>query len=296
MLTFKEPHTMETEELLSIKKQEEKLYTDVEKISFKELINKTPPKGKEFVIMDVKNKAMLSFCSKDYKLRKNSTIYQSFEKLLKEHNINFKKEINISQGTKFYVNYIILEPIQSKSIPDLLPVINIWNSYDGTVKTQIHFGYKKLVCGNILTRPNDCCYHRSSKHSTSEEEFTEYNVPHFLDMYLKFVKEIKSDLKLFEKLYKKEADKKTFDKIFTKLKLHPNTRDIALIQLQKELDGGFFYDNLQGDIVKYEGSTMNLFLIYNSLNYAIYHSNNKELPDFKCRRNKKLTEIILKLS
>lgn len=271
------------------------LYNKVDKVHLSSILSTHKlPKGKEYAIVDWDNNTLLSFCSKDYKLRKNSIIYIEFEKALKKKNIKFKKESIVIDGTKFYINYILLSPVESDLIPDLLPVVNIWNSYDGTIKTQIHFGYRKLLCGNNLTRPTDCDFKTSSKHSASDEEFTKYNIPHFVDMCLQFLKCIKKDIKIFEKLHAIPAAKKFLDTISSKLKLHSNARDLAISQLQKEIDGNYHYLNHKEEQVFYKGCKMTMFSIYNAINYAIYHTNHKELPENKYKRNNKLMELIVK--
>lgn len=274
----------------------EQLYCNVEKIPFSKLISNTPPKGKEYIILDIDTQAMLAFCSKDYRLRKNSSIYRVFERLLKKENITFKKEIVIVGQTKFYVKYIILSPITSSTkITDLLPMISIWNSYDGTVKTQIHFGYYKMLCGNIFPRPTDCNFHTSSKHSTTDEEFSKYNIPHFIDLYHEFISHSKKDMKLFDKMYNYPADKKMFDKVSSLIKLSPDSHSWAWAELLKESQGGYTYKNHLNEAVMYAGDKISALMIYSAINHAIYHTNNKELPEKKNKRNCDLVEIILKI-
>ena len=273
------------------------LYNKVEKIQLSTLLSALiPPKGKEYVIVDSSSKAMLSFCSKEYQLRKNSVIYKEFEKALDKKYVKFKKETIIIDRTKFYVNYIILSPIESVHIMDLLPVVTIWNSYDGTIKTQIHFGYRKLLCSNNLSRPTTCDFKTSSKHSSFDEEFTKYSIPHFMEMCMSFLKCIKKDIKVFEKINAIPATKKILDNISSKLKLHANARDLAIAQHQKEMDGNYTYLNYKGEQVLHKGGKMTMFSIYNAINYAIYHMNNKELPEKKYKRNDLLMDLVLKIS
>ena len=270
-----------------------KLYAPVEKIPLSKLLNNDPPKGKEYVILDTKSKAMLSFCSKEYKLRKNSSIYKAFEKLLDKNKIKFKRKITIVGNTKFYVSYIIIDRIKSLSITDMLPKICIWNSYDGTIKTQIRFGYYKILCGNTLSRPGECSLTTGSKHN--DLEFTKDNMPYFFSLLKKFLKEIPKDMKVFEKLYKIPVLEKNINSVISKINLSLEAKKVSIEHFKKEIKGEYTYKNELGDTISHEGSEQNMFTLYNSINYSIYNTNLKELPDKKQYRDFKLVSLLLSI-
>lgn len=275
--------------------QEKLLYKQVKKMPLIELLKQKnkPPKGRTHVIIESPSQDILSFCSEDYKLRKNSTIYKPFEKLLKENNIPFRKQIIVVDGNKFYVDYIVYKQLKSKVLGDVIPRLSIWNSYDGTVKTHIHFGYHRLLCGNGLSRPVGCQIKLSSKHSTDEKVFSKETVPYFLQLFKSFLKESGSDIKIFEKMQRKKVPAAFLDKIADKLKFSKEARDMAFDQLNKEISGGLHYINEKGEQVISTQSPITMFAVYNALNYAIYHTNPKELPEFKSKRDKALIELCL---
>lgn len=275
---------------------EKLLFKQVKKVPLVELLknkNKTP-KGKSHAIVEKKSNDILSFCSADYKLRKNSIIFKPFEKLLHTRNILFTKDVRIIEGNKFYVDYVIKKKIKSNIIGDILPKISIWNSYDGTVKTQIKFGYHKLLCGNGLSRPVGCQIHISSKHSADEYEFSKATIPHYISLFKEFLSETKGDMKVFEKLQRKKVTPDHFLKIAEKLKFSKESKQLALNRLGKESDGNFSYVDEQGNKITAQKSDTSLFLVYNALNYAIYNTNPKELPEFKLKKDKLLIEEICK--
>lgn len=273
---------------------EKLLYRQVRKIPVIELLKEgnRPPKGRTHAIIEQVSKDILSFCSEDYKLRKNSTIYKPFEKLLERQGIPFEKHIKVVDGNKFYVDYIIKKKLKSSILNDILPKLSIWNSYDGTVKTQIKFGYHKLLCGNGLSRPLGCQIHTSSKHSSDEEEFSSEIIPHFLDLFTTFLEEAPSDIQLFEKLHRKKAHQRDIQVIADKIHMSREAREIALNQLQKETSGGMTYINESGRLMSTKKGPVTLFMIYNAMNYAIHHTNSKELPEFKSKRDKALIHAI----
>lgn len=272
--------------------QEKLLYKNVKKVALSELLKNKPPKGKTHAILEQPSNDILSFCSEDYYLRKNSTIFKPFEKLLTEKNIPFKKVIRVIEANKFYVDFIILVKLQSETMDSLLPRLVISNSYDGTVKTQIQFGYFNMLCSNMLSRPSSCIIKNSTKHST-EDEFS----PIFLyELFQQFMKATKCDIKIFEKLAKKKTRIESINEISEVANISRDARDIAKVQLQKKIGGNMTYTNETGQLVKSRVGSITYFSLYNALNYAIYNTNNKELPDFKIKRDKVLIESVRKIA
>lgn len=277
-----------TQYMERITKQDKILYKLVDKIPLSSLLTNKPPKGKTHLIIEKKSKNILAFCSEDYNLRKNSNIFQPFEKLLKEGNITFKKNLTVIEGTKFYVDYVIYKNLNSNKIPDILPRISIWNSYDGTVSTQIKFGFFRLLCGNSLSRPCNCNIHASSKHSEDENS----TIPQFFKLVNEFIYKCNTDIKAFEKLYKKPAKIDSLFIITDALKLSKETREVALKQLALETQGNITYMDENNKKAIHKGGKINMFDIYSAINYGIYHVNPKELPEIKVKKDKMLINYI----
>lgn len=254
-----------------IRLEEKKLYKEVTKVHLSTEMQNKPPKGKDHAIKELDTGNLLAFCSEDYKLKRNAELYKPFEQSLKQNGIEFKKQILIFDSTKFYVDYILNIKIKSNLFHEVLPMISIWNSYDGTVKTQIKFRYHVEECYNKLTRPCHCNIHISLKHSAEESK------EDFLKLTMEFIKEnIAKDIRIFEKMYKKKADISVIEKIIAGLKLSKESRQMAVADFTKH--------NLN-----------NMFGVYNAINYAIYNSNIKELPEVKLKKDTMSMEHILKL-
>jgi hypothetical protein len=275
---------------------DELLYRKIEKIPLEELLKDklTPPKGKSYAIIDKYSAKILSFCSKDYTLRENSGIFLPFEQLLKDTGHLFNREIKVFDGNKFYVDYIIRSKVKSKSIIDILPMISIWNSYDGTVKTQIKFGYHKLLCKNKLSRPVGCQINVAKKHSVKDEEFTINNLTHFLSMVEQFLKETQTDIKTFERLHSNKVSIETFDTVAKHFKLSKEAKEVAAFRIEQE-QKPLVYQNENGDMVNYKPSPLTMFIVYNAINHAIYNTNPKELPEVKSKKDKSLIDYICRL-
>lgn len=274
------------------------LYLPVEKIPLTKLLPSIiPPKGKEYVILEENTQSILHFCSKEYRLRKNETIFKTFRDLLIKKKIKFTKVPHILSRTKFYVNFIIHKPVPSKSLPFLLPLMSIWNSYDGTLKTQIQFGYYNQISKTYLCQPNLCTIDASAKHSATDEEFVNLQIPKFFELYQHFIDQIKDDIQAYEELYNQPGSVKFLDKVVQKLKLSPATRDLALSHMIKtsEVDQKYL-DLVTGKEKVSKPHPHSLFSIYNALNFAIYNSNQKEPVETKCKKVRKIMDTVIKIS
>jgi hypothetical protein len=250
---------------------EKVLYKDVIKINLNTELRSLPPKGKTHAIKCLHSGNLLYFCSNEYSIKKNVDIYKPFEELLINSDINFYKRVQIINDTKFYINYI-LDIILVCAPCNFNPVVSIWNSYDGTIKTQLQCGYQnlKLPWANILTRPN---YNSPDKNSNISAE-------QFFKLTKKFISNINHDLIVFEKLSLINTHITTFKKIATNLKFSKETKELAANQIK-------INDN--------DRNVTSLFNTYIALNYAIYNTNKKELPEIKLKKDKAVMNQILSL-
>ena len=274
------------------------LYHPVEKIPLSKLLPLVvPPKGKEYVILEEHSKSILHFCSKDYRLRKNETIFKTFQELLIKKKIKFTKIPYILSRTKFYVNFIIHQPIPSNKLSFLLPLMSMWNSYDGTLKTQVQFGYYNQISQTYLCQPNSCSIDASAKHSATDKEFISLQIPKFFELYQEFTSQIKDDVQKMEELHNQPISIKVLDNVVQKLKLSPITRELAINHLAATIEGNKKYIDLRSGKEKTsKPQSPSLFMIYNALNFAIYESNSKEPVETKCKKVRKIMDAVMKIS
>lgn len=264
------------------------LYREVIKVPLITLLpDNKPPKGKTHAILDKETGDILHFCSKEYILRSNHFLFKPFEHILFNKNYNFTIQPRIVEQTKFYVDYIIHSPIDS-ILGEFLPKFSIWNSYDGTVKTQIKFGFIHLVGSNTMTRPTDC-----NGKNCSDLNLEENTINEFWDKFNIFIKESKQDISIFEKLNKKRGSPDTIENIGLKLRLSPQIRELAIKKFENNVRGGFTFLNSKGQEVIHQGYSFSLFNVYSCLNYGIYNCNDKELPDYKLKRDRNLISEFL---
>lgn len=278
----------------------ESLYAPVKKVQLDTVFpGKTFPKANDHAIVD-QHGNFLSFCSSSYNLRDNSTLYKPVEDLMRENKIPFDRKINVVEGTKFYVDYIIRDRVKSLTVNDILPKFSIWNSYDGTLKTTMKFGFYRVVCANGLTRPHGNTFNISKKHrkAIKAEDGLDLSLvtnTNILDSVKVFLSDVKEDMEVYERMNHVEADVKKILSVAEKLKFSKNVLEKAVerFSLETSTSRSLTYVNENGELVTHDGSPATLFTVYNALNYAIYNSNPKELPEAKLKRDQLVLAEVL---
>lgn len=278
----------------------DELYKPVSKVEMSSIMpGKNFPSRHDHAIVDAQGN-VLSFCSDNYNLRHNSTLFQPVEQMMKEKKIPFDRKVTIHEGTKFYVDYLIRDRIHSTAVNDIIPKISIWNSYDGTLKTGLKFGFYRLVCSNGLTRPVGKTVHISKKHYKAGKEedgldLTLIGANQIMENMQTFLNEAKEDVKIYDEMNQKEADVRKILEITEKLKFSKSILETAVNRFNQETstNRGLTYVNENGELVTHEGSPSTLYTVYNALNYAIYNNNPKEYPEAKLKRDQLVLAEIL---
>lgn len=269
-----------------------KLYAPVEKVELSSLFpGRNFPRSNDHAIVDIDGN-ILSFCSSSYNLRENKTLYQPLEQLMKDEKIPFDRKVNIIDGTKFYVDYIVRDRVKSLTVNDILPKFSIWNSYDGTLKTVIKFGFYRVVCSNGLTRPHGKQVNIAKKHrkSVMAEDGLDLSFASntlILDSVKEFLLNVKQDMEVYEQMNKVAADVNKILQVAEKMKFSKNLIETAVerFNIETSTNKSLTYINENGELVTHEGSPATLYTVYNALNYSIYNNNLKELPEAKLKRD-----------
>lgn len=276
------------------------LYAPVQKVELSSVFPGVKfPRANDYGIMD-QDGNILSFCSNSYNLRSNSTLYKPLEEMMKAEKLPFDRKIQIRDNTKFYVDYIIRDRVKSLTVNDILPKISIWNSYDGTVKTTMKFGFYRVVCANGLTRPHGNTVNISKKHrkAINAEDGVDLSLiqgNQILESLKVFLADTKADMEIYEQMNQVKADVHQILKIAEKLKFSKQILETAVERFDKETstNGNLTYVNELGELVKHDGSPKTLYTVYNALNYAIYNNNPKELPEAKLKRDQLILAEVL---
>lgn len=275
-----------------LKAKELQLYRPIEKVSLSDIMPKHSfPAGNEFAIMDA-NKNILNFCSEVYFPKLNSEIFPQVEAGLKAAGLQYKKKINIIGNSKFYVDYIIMERMKTLSVNDVFPKLSIWNSYDGVVKFRKEFGFYKLLCSNGLSRPTEKMSSVSFKHTKNNE----HKIDDIIKITKEFIKDSRNDIQVFDRMNRRDADVKVITKLSSKLGIGKHIAEAAVNRFKLETEGKIQYLNEHNEAVTSNGIPKTMFTVYNALNWAVYNSNPKELPEKKLEKDRQILELVEKLA
>lgn len=276
------------------------LYAPVSKVELSSVIpGITFPRANDHAILD-QNGNIISFCSSSYNLRENSSLYKPLEDLMNFDKIPFDRKIKVVDGTKFYVDYIVRDRVKSLTVNDILPKFSIWNSYDGSLKTTIKFGFYRVVCSNGLTRPHGTEVNIARKHrkAIGAEDGMDLSIVSnsgILDSVKVFLSEVKQDMEVYEQMNNVQADVNKILKVAEKMKFSKTLLETAVerFQVETSTSRSLTYINENGEIVTHDGSPATLYTVYNALNYAIYNCNPKELPEAKMKRDQLVLAEVL---
>lgn len=277
---------------------DEELFKKVKKVKLSTVLPgfKYPP-GFDHAIID-ENKNILNFCSGRYSLVSNASVFKPIEEYLKECNLDFIRHVKVINNSKFYVDYIIKQRKDVGDVKGIFPKISIWNSYDGGSTMRHEMGFYRLVCSNGLTRPEGEISKKSFKHAAPKENNvfeTQEKILNIIREATEFINGCADDISKFEEMSKIKVTKAKIDSVAKALNISKKIVECAKERFDLELESGLEYMNEHGEIVKHTGCNRNLFTLYNALNYGIYNTNLKELPEKKIEKDKKILNHLLEL-
>ena len=277
---------------------ENNLYKKVKKVELNKILpNFIAPPGFDYAIVD-EFKNILNFCSSRYNLITNDKIFKPIENYLNNNNIKFKRSIKIINKSKFYVDYIIANRQDFGEVNGIFPKISIWNSYDGGSIMRCELGYHRLICSNGLTRPEGETIRTSFKYASSPENLDAYNEEQLfllLQEVQNFIDNASEGVVIFDKMSKQKVTKSKLELIGKKINLSKKIIETAKERFDLEVGSELEYINEYGENVKSKNCDRNLFTLYNALNYGIYNTNLKELPEKKLEKDKVLMKHIVSL-
>ena len=283
------------ETVKEISQQDKELFKKVYKKHTSEILPKYDfPRGKDHVIVDEFNN-ILNFCSEDYSLVDNKKVLLPIEEKLKATNIDFHRQVSISDGAEFRVSYL-LKSAKKKVLGDLYPKLEIINSYNGHVKFRYQFGFVRLVCLNGLTSKHGTTKIQISKHSSDlNQSSLMFLLLDIMSDTNTFIEESKKDVDYFERLNSKKVTAKLIGEVTKQLKLSDKIANSATERFKFETGESkeaFTYVDLDGNLRTSEPADKSLFTLYNAINYAIYNNNEKEPMELKARKDVLLLEAV----
>jgi len=219
--------------------------------------------------LDGKQK-IVQYCSEDYHLLENSFIIPKFEEEFSKF-FNFERKDRIRDYSKFYIDFILKDKkfgVMEKD--DIFPKVRVINSYDSSMRFKYQVGFHRLVCTNGLSIPIDDFKELKFLHTPAlgkEESFEEV---------MKMTSEFLAESSDIAEIYYELSDTKVknweyrLEEVIEETDFPVTLFDEAKFILEKELS----------QLKPKNG--VNDWLVYNSLNYILNHSDS-----FMAKQDKK---------
>ncbi len=176
----------------------------------------------------------------------------------------FKTKVSSFDDRRFYVQFIVDGDIHNiLKGDDVCPMIEIHNSYDGTIKQTIGIGYQRLICTNgLMAFREDVSV--SVKHSKRSGRIE-------LEPIYKRLENIEVKLNRFKKLSDRQVTPDEITQIMHTLRTSNTIR-----YPKKMLDSAKLIAEKEMLILD---TPMNAWLLYNGFNYPLNHYETKLLPE-----------------
>lgn len=206
---------------------------------------------------------IVQICGSSYKLVDNEYLLGTiYDRLLSTFGQNgFTTKVESEDDRRFFVKFIIEDRrFELVKGDDLCPVIEVHNSYDGSVKQKIGLGYYRVICTNGLMAFTET-FGSVKKHSTG---IGVVNIKPILEQLDKLDERIDR----FKRLTEREIDPWEYDIIMKDLQSEKVDYPKKLVETALEV--------INRETNQF-GET-NGWLLYNGFNNALYHSDMKMSP------------------
>ena len=267
------------------------LFADVEKKSAKDLLPDYNFCSYNSHIVSIKldeKDIIVNNCSENYLPIPNKELFMPLENKLKDlfgDSLSIKREIK--NNSQFYVDYIFDTPENRRFIMQndlLIPKISIQNSYNGKLNYGITGGLHRLVCENGLAIPNaDFDFNLSVSHCG-------YNIDKIVEATLENINSFINSSKLIVESLEPLYQQKVKDSDIQSLVEEVLNETKVLLSLKKEIISRISEEN------KTKGIEMNLWSVYNGINYFLQPQHNEWLscsPDVRKKMDQKVLDYML---
>ncbi len=221
-------------------------------------------------------KKVLHTCTSSYNLIKNKTLIEPIhQELIKRYGISgFATEIISYDETKFFVRFLINDKSERIQPGDeLLPCIEIGNSYNGKLRSFVKMGFYRIQSRSSLKA---YAYDLSKQAKRTE-------IPQLGSMFLENgFKKYDDKIKHFKKLNQRQLSKKevtSFKEDIRAISIFPNTLiDLVFKYFEKEASRHHFRKSP--------------WLLYCAFNKVLFAADFKMHIDERIKRDAKISKLI----
>lgn len=221
-------------------------------------------------------KKILHTCTASYNLIKNKTLIEPIhQELIQRYEISgFATEIISYDETKFFVRFLINDRSERIQPGDeLLPCIEIGNSYNGKLRSFVKMGFYRIQSRSSLK-----AYAFDFSNNTKRTEIPQLDAKFLEDGFEEYDKKIKH----FKKLNQRQLTKKetlSFKEDIRAIKIFPNTLiDLVFKSFENEASRNHFKKSS--------------WLLYCTFNKVLFAADFKMHLDERIKRDVKISKLV----
>lgn len=227
----------------------------------------------------------VNICSEDYNLVSNRKLFTPIVEAISDQ-WEIEPLVSMRDWAKFYVDFIFKEkPRRGATKKDILfPRLRLVNSYDGSVKFSFYFAIWRLICKNgaravIPESVRQGSFMHTPQLGDNEDESND-TAKMILEKLESFIGNFKEVVEGYQPLIDHSRTE---------------TQALEVIQeIQEETSYPKTLVEIAYERLQYEAHQLkqpiNDYLIYQSMNYALYQGGKSDLPEHK--KDKKDSEVL----
>lgn len=244
------------------------LLKPVEKVNIADLIPgiKSNPQQECAIIVTENDgsKKIVNVCSPQYELLPNREIIEPLLETFGDRNISIVSQQRLDARFSLDIIFNDFEAkIQGKD--PIKAKLKLHNSYDGRAKCQFHMGFFRMICSNGMVIPLEGYGDKniSMKMRHTPKLGTRVDSEKLLDMVQEFGENMLYFEKPFEELAQKKLSEAELPELLTMVvgKTKFPTRQLEDV-----------IDRLNFEMIEMKAANPNNWLVYNSFNYQLNHS------------------------
>jgi len=239
------------------------------------------PHNKDWAITDGESN-VLNICSEKYKLIKNEDlilpIFNKMQEVFGEGKV--KTIVKSYGGSRFFVDLIPQGKVYKVRGEDTIkPMISVKNSYDGGVAQSIALSFHRQICLNGMMG--------FSSEFREKKKHTSFLGKVDVDKIVRLLEGVEDKIERFKKMTDRRLTRKELDELLKKIEESEEV-NYPKREMKKVVP-----------TIMSEASMMNLkeidlWLVYNGLNNAVYHSDSKMQPHKRAEIDTRVINFLTK--
>lgn len=222
-------------------------------------------------MLDGENMRVVSPCSEDYYLAKNSDIHEVITTMLNDMGIKFNFGAKLAGIAEFEMTYVLdmgHDDSKKLKVGELYPTIRVINSYNRRIKLGIKSGIFRLFCENGCANLHSSGTELNSLHTSQLRQYIKESIESITGELVESFRNMIGDYSKMVDI-KVENPREVIEQSMEALGIRKNRMEL-------------FEERLAIETVEFSrlGMNPNMFMVYNILNYGLNHSGTFDIKQF----------------